>query len=774
AALTVKAAAARTGVTADTPPAEQDRRLADVREVEGLQPVRLTVSPGTERTICDERFWKYRFTVGRDPKAAVGFPVVSVTAPDEAAGYGKTDRAKLGRKVEGLLAERPEAVEEYAFEEPAGPAKNTRPDKIVGRVLYRGHEYQTTTPLKSAGIPVREVAYTPPAALLQNDRAVYCVVADPKAVSGGLTVLIDLTFSMNRDLKNPDDKNPAPRERAKLTAAMDALEEVLRGLPPDTQVTFAVFWGDENGNPTVKPVDGLAAPMRWIGGGDAKQRDEVMRVLRALPANGDTTPLAQSIQAVVRTDEKRFWPAPEAASGVRTLLVLTDGAEVSKLTEKGYTGPGPGRVVLDALLTAREEVSLHVLFFGVPTGERQLASEQFKVVESRTEFDRHGQPPRRPGVLYRDLTDKAELVGKMKEAMRPRVLYWKPDPDVRPVPSELEVTIPDEGRYRASPYLAAGEYELRGLQTPQALRLDPGDRVILKARQRGVRFDLFTPPAAYDAADGRWPRAAGTRVRMTVPQVKTANPAGAYDLAAVVTLESADDQPDKTLAQPRPDFTWFDVTGPGGEPLKTPIRVRNRAGLVAPAWDVELPRWCPSSVAQANIPRPVVSGYWLKSQPGAQNVTVNLTSPVREYKPVTPGGGKVDVVWIDVEKGDGSDGLPPAADFLTVRLEYPEDPARPDPVFVRPGRLKETAKLQQLTERHRYYDLGPGVRRYTAWFGPVTARDREQPIELEVYRVSDLKKQAQAGGWDVTLRYPDAARLHTDEPSPDLFLYPGK
>jgi hypothetical protein len=578
-------------------------------------------------------------------------------------------------------------------------------------------------------------------------------------VSGPVTLLIDFSGSML-------EKVPGTNRR-RLDEVHDALGAVLDELPVNTTLTLAVFWGKVNAQ-RVEPVKG-AIKLVWRGIQD--QKDEVMKAVKArVPELATNTPLARSVEQVLsRPGADAFWPA--LVSGVPTLVVLTDGAD-------NWDKENAGARVRKALLDAPwGDTAFHLIFFGLDPNDAAVAEEQYRVLEDDREFLAEGLTPPR---LWQGVNDARALALGLRQAMLPQIPYQgDPAPVAERPRGRLHLTLLGEGLFRPSRGLAAGSYDLGGLRSPQRLRLDPGDRLVLQARPRGDRFELFIPPTAFTTAESKGlPRATGQErfgngVHLTVPGYGLDPKMGSSDLKLTTTLEPLNGVPaGPVLATPRPAVAWFDVEYADGKPaepgLRPCMRVVNRPGLVAPAWDLAVTQWDLNRAGATGtaVRRPAVTGYWFGTLPApAGRIPVDLRRPGEAATPtprLTVRGEAVEVLGVSVEEVKpvvgGDPAQLPEGMYLTVRLRY-AGPGRY--VFLRPGALKGPNQRVELHERHLYFDP---ERRYTARFGPLDQADLNAVVDLDVFAVADLKGSAD-GTYSATVRLTD--RPIASHPLPD-------
>lgn len=737
-------------------PTEIDRRLADARAERARVPASLDLFAPPERTIADEPSWEFAFRVTPSPKAAIGFPVYWLTPPG--LPYTQPNPGASARKLEAgfVEAKNPEVTQTTPFAGVPRTADVTTPGKLTTTVLYRGHRYEKVTDVLLAGTPTLDWRYTPP-----KGDAAFAVIAPRELVAGTVTLVIDLSGSMGQPVPGTNKK--------RIQETIDAIEKMLDDLPQNTTLTIAAFWGTPGVDDTrVEPIPGVAK-LLWRA--EANQKGDVLAAVKkhAAPVDSAHTPLAKSVARVLDKEfGKRYWPA--AATGTRTLIVLTDGADTSDKD-------AAGQVILDNLLTTPEDTAFHLIFFGLDAADTKAVETQYRVLEDRLRY----RNDRTPARLWRGVRDANALADALKRAMLPQILYQR---DVvaenRKVRGRLQVTLPGEGLYRRTPALAPGVYDLFGFQRSQRLELRPGDRVLLRGRKFGEEFDLSIPAFAFETADdGKNPRPrtttrteGGTGIHMTIPALALDPYTEACDLKLVATLEPLEGAKDRLLLKaPTPEFAWFDVVYADGKPaekgIKPGLRVQNRPGLLAPAWDLTAVQW-DRNRNNESARRPAVTGYWVEGLPATlDRYPVDLKNPQQTPLKVSAvRGHRVEPIGFTIEKNPDAE-LPPG-DYLTVRLKYGE-PGKP--VFLRPGKLKGTNQPFALHERHLYFD---GIARYTARFGPLEKADLEGGVDLELYAVSEIKERATGSARSATIRFPQEQPLPTFPLSGELTLYPAK
>jgi hypothetical protein len=499
---------------------------------------------------------------------------------------------------------------------------------------------------------------------------------------------------------------------------------------------------------------------------DGTNWDTVYDSFKDAKAEGGSTPLAGAIAAALSKDNaKRFWPTE--ATGSRTLIVLTDGEDNwGRITDPDRPsvyqgGKEPGEYALTAHQNTPDDVNLHIVFFGLVSkkdrDEEVRAKRQFEAL-SRPE--NYQNPPRTPAQLWTGIRDANALADLCRRAMLPQFHYAHGETFT----DRLEATLANEAAMRVTPALKPGVYDLRGLRGPQAVQLRPADRVLLEARKRDDKFELFLPTYGREIAEKHdFPRATtGTAatggIHATIPAFQLDNGSNDADIKLSVTLEPLGERGTANLLEtPRPKFAWFDAVYADGKPAEkglTPaIRVENRWPLWAPGWDLKLQHWERAGVDRATARHPLLTAYWLDGFPVPDaNYPVNLAdlpgSWERLQKFLTVRVRENDVTLLSVSREEYEGAGLPKGEYLTVRMKY----GKPgDLVYLRPGNLKGTDQPFALYERHVYYDAQA---RYTARFGPIFNTDPNKDITLELYAVAALREASAKASRSATLRLP--------------------
>ena len=170
-------------------------------------------------------------TTAKD-RGPVGYPVSWLVAPGNP--YPQADAAALARRVETEFAQgRLPVTRRVLFKESSTERDVSESGKLTSTVLYRGHLYQKPTEVVLVGTPTRDLIYTPP-----QGPAAFAIRADRSAVTGAVTILVDLTASMRTRLVEGDDTSLRRIEEAK--KGLELVLAITRG----TTVTLAYFFGN--------------------------------------------------------------------------------------------------------------------------------------------------------------------------------------------------------------------------------------------------------------------------------------------------------------------------------------------------------------------------------------------------------------------------------------------------------------------------------------------------------------------------------------------------
>ncbi len=731
------------------PPARQERVTFDLTAERKRTPTVLeVVSAATRVIVPDERHLRYTYEAKVAQGERVGLPVGEYTLP---AALAKANPTFSGRRLERRLAKEPPGTivpQTATFAFPPSPA-DAGAVTLAAALRYRGRVYRADTELTFADKPNLRIENVPP-----TGNAVMALQAEPDAVNGAVTLLLDLTNSMSAPV--PGTPN------TRLEEAFIGIEELLKRMPAGTQLRIGTFVGGKAGGGGFALDVRTLVPEFRVKGGAQEVKDVMKQVREAKLVDPSCTPVAGAIAYAL--DAKLgvgLWP--KNYTGGRTLIVLTDGDDNWEEFGTGYADrkgrkATPGDAVKEAITDAvidpdAADVTVHLALFAMKAKELERAEEQFKYLVKLPELQDRGQFR-----LAAKVMDGADFASQLAQAVMPRVRYKSDGKG-----GVMVASLKNEAVYNPTTLLKPGSFTLTdGANKLPLVQLDAGERVIVRAVRKDSRIVLVRPPVAYELAKADNVRhATAGKLALTVPEMKYERTTPRSRIDAVLTLEELDPAlANDVLKAPSRYFAWFDFANPDGSPFDPStgpqILVRNhlqapglttggRAGheLLAPAWDVKVSHWDPPGKDADRYRRPQIAAHWLNGLPDpldVQNVTPSEVQkapadalPLKAFK---FGGGQVAVLDTAVVERDGKM-------YLTVWMDY-QKPGERKPGEQKPGELVMLRaagdwKSGRVAESHTYYDQH---RRYTAEFGPFTAADLVTPLRLELYSVADLRKHA--------------------------------
>jgi hypothetical protein len=580
---------------------------------------------------------------------------------------------------------------------------------------------------------------TPP-----NDAAVAVRASDDLDV-GAIAIVLDFSGSM---AERPNADPDWTKDDSKNKKALATLKEVLRGLPAGTPLSVRQFGHKRVFNQqryttryyqlteaqrrdqdlvAVLGTEETGSELIFKGKADWTAKDQ--KPLNDLIAALDTEPKGGTPLLKTMVEAKEDFP--EGYKGAKTLLVLTDGADMSfpKASRVAAIKKGLRAAFADA------DVSIQMVLFRVTESELTTAQNQFGDVEAFPD----------PGRLW-VAGDNSKLSDMVDQALRPKLRLMGPTGKAvngAGLPADRDRTTLYNLRWSGK--LDPKVYEGRVLQAKQLLDLRRGDRMLVrlfKDHRTGVRFQRTL--LADELPRNRVARdpQSGWALGLAYYHPTWTNQGNL--LALTTTLEQASQPLDEgdTLVQPRPAFVWWEVTPQSGGKAKT-VRVDERPQLPAPAWTMLASDW-PGSLERY---RPATIKVWADltpPPPAGKKVSIDpaqlAAGEVRAEVATEDGPVQLFVslekTWplrVDTDPdNDFKTADPPGTPCLVVRVLYPDK----KPMVVRPVGITFEAS------EHRFYGSAAAA---TAAFGRVNSRDDlearlgSRPLELELVSVENFK-----------------------------------
>jgi hypothetical protein len=630
----------------------------------------------------------------RGPARPLGALAYWLEVPADPLGHG---RSLVSRRLLGPL---PSPLSGFAS---AGvlppvtlPVADTGPadaSRVVLRARYRGRVLDRAHDLILSPVPdvVVEHLQPPPTGRVAV-RAGPEVGAQFGEPLGMVAVVLDCSGSMG---------TRAGENQSRYDVAINALKEVLKGLPKGTGLSVWVFGADVPGEHP------------------ATVEDTVRRVRKLAPWTGQDRELA-----AVETELRQLRPMYESPitfatlrareeltaglGGFASVVVLTDG--VDNCWQKDARNNPTARSVAETLRGAfdRSDVRLDVIAFSVPTEEDARVQAQFRVTERLT-------PPGR----FVNVAEVAKLVAPLREAvLANRRIRGVLRPAAGP-PAEYPVAVGGAGGDGWSGPLAPGAYQFR-TGTPPVRLGDPvvgrGDNLVLRLTAEKNGQLRLGREVVTDRDFGTLPVGVRRAATKDWQLVVAENRVGAGTLRLVTLLEKLG-EPDR-LAVVRPARIWFEVRGgpnPPGfaegtapAPGRVPtVRWAPDFGFPVAAWRVEATEWlAPGGAAR----RPQLTAWWDDGTEGpfvtaaigtAIDVAGGTVTVARSEVRPDPRGDVLEIV-VTCPPGQAFWVRPTADGWVPVSHQFFRGPGRVVATFRAagpvPGRAPDEFKLESVEQ----------------------------------------------------------------------------
>jgi hypothetical protein len=598
------------------------------------------------------------------------------------------------------------------------PSTSTSPSTLLAHAYFRGRSLRREIPVERRPTPSRRIVHTPPPA-----GGGIVVRGDPDLIRGlGLgNGAVAIVLDASRSMWAPPDR-PEP---SKFREATEALRSVLSRMPPGTVVSLWAF-GEAMGDPktaavaerTIRP---LQTPVAW----DPALLEPLMARVSAIEPWNESPILRTMLRAA---DDLR------GSAGFKTLLVLTDGMDNRWIIDRELNPDGIDVATSLRSAFAGSDIAVNIVGYRVPTpAERERVRAQFEGVERFRMPGRFATAEASPDLI-------AALEGALRPALRFAIDGGPAGAVPPPSPLGFDVRPARAGAVGDPVRLAAGGFRLRLLTPDQPgcrFLIDDGDwllaRVVSTPAGPGFERELYSRvafglrPAVEEPRSG-W--------RLAALQNRLVDGPG---LRMTATFERRFDPRDPVLRVARPREIWFEVEAAGGGPSRagSTIRVADRWGFPAPAWEVEVAGW-PTLVGRAVPATPVLRAWWDEDE-AAPAAVVERGRDFRANDDLDGQAADIDgrrvtiesvrVEPHEVEVGEGRRQRCPC---LVVRLAYPKD----DPCWARPYGIEFEGW------EHRFYE---DVGRYTGLFWPVTPAQADTAFRrLGLISVAAFRRRAES------------------------------
>jgi hypothetical protein len=630
---------------------------------------------------------------------------------------------------------------------------------------FRGQPLEFTTKIELQPVPDTVAIGPPPPDPPQAYVAVRAskeIIRQFGAGSGSIAIVLDCSGSMSE-----------PKNAPKFPQAKSALGQVLSQVPAGTMVSLWTFSQlpdiipvDANGQAFAPPgredefrkvsnepeltIQPLRRPQKWHN----SQLDGLTRKLDDIRPWFET-PLVQAMLKAATTDLK-------SASGLRTLLVLTDGAD-TRLDKNLVINPK--KLPIADFITEKFKslgIQINMVFF-------TLAGDPTEVATARNSFAQALKRLEPPGSFV-----TADNIGELKQSLRrgirQKLSFQILNPDGSLVVSDpVDVTAPGEIDNWSQP-LKPGIYTLRvnaGKNYDQEINLNKGDRLLVNlvdGPDGGIHFQR----ALYGDSDEfrHLERKDTESWRLAVLANKNQRTAEADHLEIFAALERKHlETTPVQIKQIYPRFAWFHL---GAEDIAHPerefsARWHERIYYPGPVWHFDVPRWV-KDVAADSPAIPTLTAWWCDPEAkltvaGALQLDPpgNTSNLPRECPVDGESGVFIESIGIENHLIEVSPGAPEPKTCLVVRMAYPKD----SPYVVDPDGFKG---LRVVGHEHRLYGQ---ARKYTGLFWSINQDELEKLSSLSLISLNALREGASKQKNTVVVKL-SAPRL--DDPIPDPTL----
>ncbi len=576
---------------------------------------------------------------------------------------------------------------------------------------------------------------------------------------GAVAILIDYSGSMTFGWTGGEEG------KSKKAIVIQTLKKLLPKLPKTTQLSVRLMHKNETlvaqNSETIFTLDPTNPVITDQG------LDDLFTTLDRIPPTG-ATPLIPCMAKAIADINPSY-------KGVKTLIVLTDGADTTKQAQV-FGNKVPPLVDADkmsddekqkmtdlvnrdieafAVDKATQDVSIQMVIFGSTEAEEKLASAMFKPVEDESRKKYRGK--------VHIAKDQQDLLHELDAALRPKVQLL--EMNGTPVNKTQTTNIPSNGipATRTEDFHASGtlvwngaldtkRYQLAYYTTNRNISFDQSDAMCVAMTKRGtegeVEFkrELYFKEVDRDRPSGRTTE--NDEWLLTAPEYGY-RPKDGFFLMATAALEGKTGRTpgeNGVIRQAKPFFMWWDFTrvkGNAEERFPGTVFVRKAYGLPAPCWRI---------VADSIQVNPSNQEFRLhtrlfNSSPNSLGKSEKLTGgDLRAGLPLKVSEvtvrAKIETISFckhpPVDSFDGPKGFDwKPAKCLVVRVTDPRG-------RLLQVRVSKDTNLPLMQHLYYYEKVGPEILRpkvigYTAIFGPITD-DFTSPrpeTEIEVFNVSE-------------------------------------
>ena len=479
------------------------------------------------------------------------------------------------------------------------PRELTSPVRVEG--FFRGQEFSGTTAVSINPVP-DTVAIGPPPNDPPDASIAVCaskeIIARFGEGTGSVAIVLDCSGSM---------MDPTAAGRTKFDEAQEALRQVLPLVPPKTKMSLWTFSQLPPGVNEVYPGDPLDTepelsinPLLRMAPWDPKRTGAILNQIGQLRPFL-RTPLVQAMWKAAKQDL-------ESATGLKTLLVLTDGMD-SEL-EKFKPKYNPSRLSVKDFVVAGFKplgITVNMVFFTPAAVPQEIDDARNRFGPALAQLQPRGS--------FTTAKDLKELIATLQRGLIQKLTCQILKPDGTPVDEALDVTAPNEEE-RWCRGLKAGVYKLRvhlGSTLEQDVDLREGDRIIVELVEDKAGSIVFRRGLYTDSNEFAGRSRAVTEAWRLTPLANQVRSDGGHDRLQIVT--ALERKPEEVVAgeiqQVKPRMAWFRL---GAEDVEHPeaqfmTRWRERVFYPGPVWQFDVPRWIPGPAGD-RYATPVLKAWW--------------------------------------------------------------------------------------------------------------------------------------------------------------------